>query len=936
MMFASRTVGFTCSCRNHDPSERRTGPAPARRGAGPVVPVSHAVPTTCPYCGVGCGVLAGRRDDAVTVRGDPNHPANEGRLCSKGTALADTLDLDERLLAPQIHGRRASWDEALDTAAHGFSRIIREHGPEAVAFYVSGQLLTEDYYVANKLMKGFIGSANIDTNSRLCMSSAVVGHQRAFGEDVVPGCYEDLEQADLVVLVGSNTAWCHPVVYRRIEAARQARGMTLVVIDPRRTATAAEADLHLPIAPGSDVALFNGLLAYLSREGVRDDAFVADHTTGLDKALGAAIAGGGELSALAVECGLPEADLARFFHAFAGTEQTVTLFSQGVNQSSAGADKVNAIINCHLYTGRIGKPGAGPFSITGQPNAMGGREAGGMASTLAAHRGFEAADSVAGFWQAPAIARAPGLKAVDMFQAIGDGRIKAVWIMATNPLVSLPDADEARKALARCDLVVASDYMAATDTVEMAHVRLPAASWGEKDGTVTNSERRISRQRAFLQPPGEARPDWWIICEVARRMGFGKAFDYAGPHAIFAEHAALSAHNNDGRYVFDIGGLADVSRSEYDAMTPRQWPVAATTLPNEGAFTIPQAQPPDTGRLFRAGRFPTDDGCARFVAVTPRTPVNAPDADYPLILNTGRVRDHWHSMTRTGKSARLSGHIVEPRVSVHPDDARTAGTGDGRIAELASRWGRMRARVAEDEGQQRGSVFVPIHWSAQYAGNGRVGALVNPVTDPDSGQPESKHTPVRMAAFEAAWHGFMLSRTPLSSHAEPGLDYWVRIKGAAFWRYELAGVQAPADWAPWARRQLRAVGGAIDWLEYRDPQHGSYRAAALGGGRLESCLFVASEPPALPERAWLAQLFERDALDSAERTGLLAGAPADPNANAGEVVCSCFGVGRNTLAAAIRDQGLDSPAAVGEALKAGTNCGSCVPDLKAMIEEIRS
>lgn len=897
--------------------------------------MAQTVNTTCPYCGVGCGVRASLEEDGtVTVAGDQAHPANQGRLCSKGSALADTLDHDERLLHPEIHGRPVAWDEALDTVAQGFSRVIREHGPEAVAFYVSGQLLTEDYYVANKLMKGFVGSANIDTNSRLCMSSAVAGHNRAFGEDAVPGCYEDLEQADLVVLVGSNTAWCHPVLYRRIEAAREARPeMTVIVIDPQRTATAAEADLHLPIAPGRDVDLFNGLLAFLSREGASDTEFVDAHTSGSAKALGAAVAGDTELAELARACGLSESDLGKFFRTFAETEKTVTLFSQGVNQSSAGTDKVNAIINCHLLTGRIGKPGAGPFSITGQPNAMGGREVGGLASTLAAHRGFEAADSVAGFWHAPAIAREPGLKAVDLFQAIADEKIKAVWIMATNPLVSLPDANMVREALSRCEMVAVSDCMAATDTAELAHVRLPAAGWAEKDGTVTNSERTISRQRAFLPLPGEARPDWWIISEVARRMGHGEAFAYDGPHDIFLEHAALSAHDNNGRHAFDIGGLAGLSKFEYDGLDPVQWPVPANGADNPLETRNSKLETADAKRLFADGRFPTEDGRARFVPVQPRPPANAPDQDYPLVLNTGRVRDHWHTMTRTGKSARLSGHVPEPYVAIHPQDAQVAEVADGRIAELASRWGRVRARVVVDEGQRRGNVFVPIHWNAQYAANGRVGAVVNPVVDPVSGEPEFKHTPVRVVPFDAAWHGFMLSREPLRAREDPGLDYWVRIKGECFWRYELAGREAPADWAPWARRQLGAVRGDADWLEYRDPRGGRYRAAALDEGRLRACLFVAPEPPALPARAWLAQLFQREGLSETERMGLLAGAPADPSADTGEMVCSCFGVGRKTLEAAIRKQGLATPAAIGEALQAGTNCGSCVPELKSLIAE---
>ena len=488
---------------------------------------AREVRTTCPYCGVGCGVLAKvAANGEVTVRGDPDHPANLGRLCSKGSALAETIDLDGRLLYPEIHGRRTDWDEALDLVASTFSRTIAEHGRDSVAFYVSGQLLTEDYYVANKLMKGFIGSANIDTNSRLCMASSVAGHRRAFGSDTVPGSYEDLELADLIVLVGSNLAWCHPVLYQRIAAAREKRpDMKVVLVDPRCTMTADIADMHLAIAADGDVALFTGLLAYLGQHNALDRTYITAHTTGFGQALFAASAL--DLAGIAAATGLGEDELVRFYSLFAATANTVTVYSQGVNQSSSGTDKVNAIINCHLATGRIGKPGAGPFSVTGQPNAMGGREVGGLANMLAAHMEIENPehrDRVQRFWSAPAVAEKPGLKAVEMFQAVADGRIKALWIMATNPVDSMPDADAVEAAIKACPFVVVSDVLAKTDTVRHAHVRLPAAAWGEKDGSVTNSERRISRQRAFLATPGEARADWWIVAEVAKRMGFDEAF----------------------------------------------------------------------------------------------------------------------------------------------------------------------------------------------------------------------------------------------------------------------------------------------------------------------------------------------------------------------------------------------------------------------------
>src|ERR1700684_4282508 len=485
-----------------------------------VDPALRATRTTCPYCGVGCGVLAtadGRGGAAVS--GDPEHPANFGRLCSKGSALGETLGLEERLLYPMVRVskgsmERVAWTDALDHVAHRFAHIIKRDGPGAVAFYLSGQLLTEDYYVANKLMKGFIGSANVDTNSRLCMASSVAGHRRAFGADTVPGCYDDLDEADLLVLVGSNAAWCHPVLFQRMLANRRERGARMVVIDPRKTDTSGDADLHLGVKPGSDTALFSGLLVYLADHGELDRGYIERYTAGFDEALARARAIAGSVAATALATGLSEQDVAAFFQMFAATPRVVTLYSQGVNQSAQGTDKVNAIINCHLATARIGKPGASPFSLTGQPNAMGGREVGGLANQLAAHMAFTPPDidRVRRFWEGPRIATHEGLKAIQLFEAIARGEIKALWVMGTTPAVSLPDADAVRAAMAKLELFVVSENVRSNDTVNAGvHVLLPAQAWGEKSGTVTNSERRISRQRAFLTPPGETRPDWWIV-----------------------------------------------------------------------------------------------------------------------------------------------------------------------------------------------------------------------------------------------------------------------------------------------------------------------------------------------------------------------------------------------------------------------------------------
>jgi len=880
-----------------------------------------SIRTTCPYCGVGCGVLVSREDDGYSVRGDPEHPANLGRLCSKGAALGETLSLDDRLLHPEIDGRRVTWDAALDRVAQRFQQVIAEHGPDAVAFYVSGQLLTEDYYVANKLMKGFIGSGNIDTNSRLCMSSAVAGHKRAFGSDAVPGCYEDLEIADLIVLTGSNTAWAHPVVYQRIVAAKQARpGMKIVLIDPRRTATAEilqpGADLHLAIKPGTDAWLFNGLLNHLRREGDNhggiDWSYLENHVEGFGAALEEV--GGLNIPKVAEKCGLEEADVAEFYRLFTRTPKSVTVFSQGINQSSSGVDKVNSILNVHLATGRVGLPGASPFSITGQPNAMGGREVGGLANQLAAHMDIvpECIERVGRFWNAPNITHRPGLKAVELFDAVRDGRIKAIWIMATNPAVSLPEADRVVAALKKCEFVVVSDNTRHTDTARLAHVLLPAAAWGEKDGTVTNSERRISRQRPFLPLPGEARPDWWIVTEVARRLGFAEAFGYAGPAEIFREHAALSVfENKDGsRRDFNLAGLTDLDAAGYDTLTPVQWPVAANGC--------------GTPRLFGQGRYYTGNGKARLIARSPRGPATPVNASQPFIFNTGRVRDQWHSMSRSGKTARLLSHIDEPYVEMHPADIRRAEVRPGGLARVRNGRGEMLARVVESAEQRPGSVFAPIHWNGQNSAKARVDALVYAVTDAISGQPEFKHAPVSVEPYAATWYGFVMAREPIDCNAS---GYWTRVRAKACWRHELAGTESECGW-PRRLREAFAAGG--DWVEMQDCGVSRYRAALLRDGRIEMVCFFDRDFAALPPRHWLQTLFEKDRLNDAERSALLLGQPGKDVPDAGRIVCACFGVGENALKQAIR-QGVNSVEALGIKLQAGSNCGSCLPELKKLL-----
>lgn len=877
----------------------------------------RTVRTTCPYCGVGCGVLA-TPDGAggAAISGDPDHPANFGRLCSKGSALGETLGLDTRLLHPMVRGdkglARASWEAALDRVAAELSRVVLEHGPNAVAFYLSGQLLTEDYYVANKLMKGFIGSSNVDTNSRLCMSSSVAGHVRAFGSDTVPGCYEDLDEADLIVLVGSNAAWCHPILYQRMMKNRAERGAKIVVIDPRRTDTAEDVDLFLGLKPGTDTALFSGLLAALAGRDVLDRDYMSRHTDGFDAALARAREIAPDIAATAAATGLSMAEIAAFFDLFATTERVVTCYSQGVNQSAQGTDKVNAIINCHLATGRIGKPGTGPFSLTGQPNAMGGREVGGLANQLAAHMRFVPADieRVKRFWQAPEIATHEGLKAVQMFDAIDRGEIKALWVMGTNPAVSLPDAGRARAAMKKLELFVVSENVASTDTVNVgAHVLLPAHAWSEKSGTVTNSERRVSRQRGFMKPAGEARPDWWIMSEVARRMGFGSAFAYRSAAEIFREHAALSSFENDGRRDFDLGGLASLSDDAYETMPPVMWPLR-------------KGESAGAKRMFGEGQFFTPDRKARFIATEPPALRSRTSADLPLRLNTGRVRDQWHTMTRTGLSPRLGQHLPEPFVEIHPDDASAFGIAADGYAQVSTAYGRCILKVAVSDRQQRGQLFAPIHWNGETALSARVGELVAPFTDPFSGQPELKATPAAIVPVDLPQRGFVLSRVPVSLPADVA---WARIAVAGGIGYRVAAPGGLGPWQDW----LAAARASGDLVEYLDPAHDGYRAAQFRGDRLALCVFVG--PAAGLSWDAMTALFAGDEIDAAQRRVILSGKATDGVAGEGPIVCACFGVGRNRIAAVLESGEACSAAEIGAKLRAGTNCGSCLPELKRMV-----
>ncbi|AWZ19329.1 molybdopterin oxidoreductase [Roseovarius sp. TM1035] len=853
--------------------------------------------TTCPYCGVGCGLLVSPDGQGgATVKGDPDHPANFGRLCSKGTALGETLGLTDRILSPQIGGKPADWETALDLVASRFQAAIRDHGPDSVAFYLSGQMLTEDYYAANKLIKGYIGTANVDTNSRLCMASSVAGHKRAFGSDTVPGTYEDLDTADLVVLVGSNLAWCHPVLYQRLVAAKKARGTRIVVVDPRRTATCDSADLHLALTPGSDAALFNAALVALADRGAVDRSYVAQHVSGFDAALAAARASDPGLT------GLAPGDLAQFLDWFTTTDRVVTVYSQGINQSSSGTDKVNAILNCHLATGRIGRPGMGPFSVTGQPNAMGGREVGGLANMLACHLDLENPQhraAVQGFWASPAMPDQPGLKAVEMFEAVATGRIKALWIIHTNPAISMPDADAVAAAIKGCDFVVVSD-ITRTDTTRLADVVLPATAWGEKSGTVTNSDRTISRQRPFLPAPGQARDDWRMIADVAARMGWADAFGWTSAAEVFAEHAALSGIAGHLGRDFDISGLA---QADYDALPPTRWPVTAQ---QQG------------GRFFGQGGFFTPDGRARMLPITPRLPVAQTARCYPFRLNTGRIRDQWHTMTRTALAPRLTQHIAEPFLEIHPQDAARLGLAPATLARVTSPQGAAILRVAITDRVQPGQVFAPIHWTGDTAPMGRVDALIAPVTDPVSGQPESKAAVVAIAPLAPAWYGFAVSTGP----QHPNATYWARARHSGGWRSELAGLDRPETWEAYARA-LFDLPDAI-CLSVEDRMRGTHRLALMHDGCTLAALFIAPDPVQLARGHLAAEVGRAGA-------SLLAGRPGVGTFDPGPTVCACLNVGLNTIMAAIAAQSLTSVEQIGAALHAGTSCGSCRPELAAML-----
>ena len=883
---------------------------------------TETIKTTCPYCGVGCGIDAKvQLGNLIAVSGSTEHPANQGKLCVKGSALDETVSHQGRMLSAKIAGKTVDTETAYSHVAQKLSDIIEKHGPDAVAMYVSGQILTEDYYVANKLMKGFIGTANIDTNSRLCMSSAVSAHKRAFGSDTVPGCYEDLDLADVVILTGSNLAWAHPIVYQRLAKAKVERpDMKIVVIDPRKTASCDIADLHLPLKPGSDGFLFNGLTHHLIANKKLDQTFIDQHCEGFDSL--SHNVRNQTLEQTALDCDVSETALKMLYHWFGDNERVVTLFSQGINQSSSGVDKGNAIINCHLITGKIGKQGAAPFSITGQPNAMGGREVGGLANQLAAHMELtnpNSLDAVQRFWDAPNRVKTEGFKAVDMFDAVKTGHIKAIWIIATNPVVSMPDANKIKQTLAHCDLVIVSDSSDSTDTLQFADVCLPATTWGEKDGTTTNSERRISRQRRFLCPPAKAQDDWKIICEVAKRMGFKDAFNFASSADIFREHAALSGFENKSvngatggsERDFDISGLTDISDLEYQNLEPIQWPVN-------------RAYPQGRKRFFDDGHFYTPSNKANLISITPRLPTYAANGDR-LILNTGRIRDQWHTMTRTGKAHRLLEHIATPQIEIHPDTAAKLVIKNNSLVSLQDRGIKYIARASISDSQRKDSVFVPMHWSDAFASHARANSLVRPIQDTLSGQPEFKHSPVTITPLTPHWQGVLLTT---SDFVPDEKMEWFKTPLANCTLWELIDLKK----SPSLKWLTTAYPKVDQWVHLTDSEQRYLSAAGFIDNRLHVVLLSGPELPEY-DKAWLANQVGTEFCPDQDRLRLLSGFPCDPSLQTGKTICACYQVGEKTIINALQNGKASCIESLGTTLKCGSNCGSCIPELRTLVDD---
>jgi assimilatory nitrate reductase catalytic subunit len=891
--------------------------------------------STCGYCGVGCGVVIEHDGEHVTgVRGDPDHPANFGRLCAKGQALHLTMTpsaMRFRARTPLVRTARAApfapagWTPTLEMLADRFANCIAEHGPDSVAFYISGQLTTEDYYVFNKLAKGLIGTNNVDTNSRLCMSSAVAGYKMTLGADAPPCCYEDLDDADVVLIAGSNTAWAHPVLYRRLEAARaQNPQLKVIVVDPRRTATAADADLHLAIEPGTDVALFHGLLHVLLWEELIDPAWIARHTSGFAELK--SIIREFTPRAAAQICGVREEDLVTAARWFGHAGAALSLYCQGLNQSTAGTAKNAALINLHLATGQIGRPGAGPFSLTGQPNAMGGREVGGMATLLSAHR--DLADpahraEVAKLWGVDRVPDRPGHTAVELFEALAAGTVKMVWIACTNPAQSLPDQRAVRAGLERAELVVLQEVCTDTETAAYADVLLPGAGWAEKEGTVTNSERRITRVRAAVPAPGEARGDWAIATAFAQalearlRPGLPTLFPYLSVADVFAEHVKTTVGRD-----LDIGGL---SHARLDESGPQQWPFPA------GATS-------GRARLYGDGCFPTADGRARFAAV-PYKPVAEPvNAHYPFKLMTGRLRDQWHGMSRTGTVASLHAHAPEPALSMHPFDLERRGLAAGDLASIRSKRGELIVPLAASDELRPGHAFLPMHWGgATLTGADAMGinVLTTGASCPQSKQPELKHAAVRIARAELPQRLVAFGQARDDDAVATRAALRQALSGVAYASVVMLSGPRPgvlvraAAAEPFHAALLEKVDAALgltgdDIACYDDPRRGIGRRLRQQDARIAAVRMSGD----VGAEAWLRDAFDSGDDVSALRTALLTPGARPPGRRIkrSALVCTCFGVTEDAIRACPGDL-----AHVQSELKCGTNCGSCLPELRRLV-----
>ncbi|MDX2219732.1 MAG: molybdopterin-dependent oxidoreductase [Burkholderiales bacterium] len=905
--------------------------------------------SACCYCGVGCGVIIESDGNQVTgVRGDPDHPANFGKLCSKGSTLALTMQpgaMSGRARHPELRTQRdqprqrATWDATLDHLSRIFAETIEKHGPDSVGFYISGQLLTEDYYVFNKLAKGLIGTNNVDTNSRLCMSSAVTGYQATLGVDAPPCSYEDIDHVGCLFIAGSNTAYAHPILFRRIEAAREKNPeLKMIVVDPRRTETARAADLHLPILPGTDVALFHAMLHVMLWEEWIDRDYISAHTEGFD-ALRTLVREYSPQAAAEI-CGVKADDIITAARWFATSGPALSLYCQGLNQSTSGTAKNASLINLHLATGQIGKPGAGPFSLTGQPNAMGGREVGGLATTLAAHRDIanpEHRAEVTRLWGVDRLSAERGKTAVEMFDAVKSGEIKLLWIACTNPAQSMPDLANIRKAMEAAECVVLQETYANTETAAFADVLLPASSWGEKSGTVTNSERRISRVRAVLPAPGEAKHDWQIVCEFARRLerrlrpGRESLFPFATVEEVWNEHRALTAGRD-----LDITGL---SYALLETKGPQQWPFTANT--KEGA-----------ARLYADGRFPTPTGKARFHAAPYKPVAEKVDARHPLRLTTGRLRDHWHGLSRTGTAVQLFGHVPEPALALNPGDVARRGLADGDLVRVESKRGALHVRVEADESVRSGQAYLPMHWGKRWLGgrdSAGVNGLTTPAFDPISRQPELKHAAVkvtvadlswRMVAFAALPEGEVMALHDALQPLQTNIDWFSAVpigrgdSAGLLVRAAHAGAPEPA----WLERLdcLFELTGA-DVSRYDDARRGSARRMRIVGEHLVAAR-LSGGIEAVASAEWLREWMLAGRSVAAIRRQLLmatAAPPADYKP-AGRVLCNCFGVTADAACAALaaaEGSAAERLAAVQAGLRCGTNCGSCLPELRGLAKD---